>query len=99
MTATANQLDAVAALKQAMRQGHSAIPVACSHCGFDNNGEMELVNVAHANWAPIPLSAWDAHVAIYLDSAHDPDDEIIECPGCLEYLAPDLVALRQAVIA
>ena len=88
--------DALAALRAAMRNGHSSVPVACPHCGFDNDGEMVLDHAAAA-FAPTPGAPWDACIGIYLDSACDPDDELSECPGCLEYLAADLVMLRKTV--
>lgn len=89
--------DALAALRATMRNGHSSVPVACSHCGYDNDARMTLCNLAHAAWAPIPYAAWDSCIGIYLDDVCDPDDELSECPGCLEYLAADLVVLRETV--
>lgn len=57
------------------------IPVACE-CGWDNDGQLVLVDRYATDHPPIPHFSIDAFIQVYRDRGGDPDDLVHDCPEC-----------------
>jgi NAD-dependent SIR2 family protein deacetylase len=69
--------------------GRERFPVACPECGWDANGELEVVDRYATDYPPIPYMDLREVVA-------DPENgSVSECPNCGAELDPDVVVERQ----
>lgn len=68
------------------------LPCECAECGWDNEGRLEIVDRYSTDYPPIPRVDI---IEVYRDSGGDPDDRIIECENCGNYLDRDTVNERQ----
>lgn len=84
-----HQPDVVDALRQAVRQGGSSVPVQCGECDYGAEDGLVLVDRDAEDHRPAGRGSYLA-----ISSNEDPCVDLTRCPGCLEDLALDSVILR-----
>lgn len=67
------------------------VAVKCIDCGWDNDGELVLVDRYLTDYPPIPRHKPEAFLEVYRDDGGDPDDRNPTCDGCGLDLEPDTV--------